>query len=630
MVALGTALFIIATAEADGGYFPTAWGWSVLALAWVAGLALILTERVSFGRLEKALISSLLALIVWTGLSVLWTSDVDATVLEVQRDLVYLVGVLAAVLVLRRRSIACLLAGVLAGIVWVSTQALASRLLPGAGPGAEQLTIGRLSDPIGYFNALGLLAVMGVLLALSFAVHGRHPVGRAAAAAALPILLTTAYFTFSRGAALALGVGLISAFALDRRRLTFLTIGFLVAIPAVAGAWLASREPGLSGVSAARATITDEGGKLAMTLLLLALCSAVITVIATGIAPRVRAPRMLLQGVSAALACAAIGLVTAVVVDHGGPAPLVQDAYHSLNTNPAASTDGQSGLNQRLSSISSVARVDQWRVALREYREHPWLGSGAGTWEQYWQRDRPNGTQVVDAHSLYLETLGQLGWPGLALLLLALAVPLCVAIRARSHPLAAAAFGVYVAYLVRTGIDWDWETPVLTVIALLCGVTLIVSGGDRDQDRRMPLSPGRRRLGLASLVAALTALSLIGLVGNRALADAASRADRADFLGAEASARKAVRWQPWSAEARHQLGRAQAGLGRRREARVQLRRAARMTPDNWEIWYDLGIASSGSQRARAYATAARLNPREQAIEVLRTRGYRLPPHPAAE
>ena len=194
-------------------------------------------------------------------------------------------------------------------------------------------------------------------------------------------------------------------------------------------------------------------------------------------------------------------------------------------------------------------------------------------------RYRPNDTQVRDAHSLYLESLAQLGWPGLALGLLMLAVPVVGAVRARRHPLVAGAFGPYAAYIVHTGIDWDWEVPVVTLIALLWGVALIVAG--RDRDGSLPAVRIGGAWGSAALIASLasvTVCSLIGLVGNRALTQATNHADDGDFLSAEPLARKAARWAPWSAEAVHQLGRSQARLGKRGEGRAQLRRAARRTP----------------------------------------------------
>lgn len=49
-------------------------------------------------------------------------------------------------------------------------------------------------------------------------------------------------------------------------------------------------------------------------------------------------------------------------------------------------------------------------------------------------------------------TLSELGPLGLALLLVALGVPVYVAFKARRHPLVPAAFGAYVACLIQTHI----------------------------------------------------------------------------------------------------------------------------------------------------------------------------------
>ena len=58
----------------------------------------------------------------------------------------------------------------------------------------------RLEEPLTYWNALGVFAAMGALLALGFAARSQSVVARALPAATLPILFSTLYFTFSRGA----------------------------------------------------------------------------------------------------------------------------------------------------------------------------------------------------------------------------------------------------------------------------------------------------------------------------------------------------------------------------------------------------------------------------------------------
>ena len=120
-----------------------------------------------------------------------------------------------------------------------------------------------------------------------------------------------------------------------------------------------------------------------------------------------------------------------------------------------------------------------WHVAWQEARDAPLAGRGAGTFHLSWIEHRPIDASVQDAHSLYLETLAELGVVGLALLLLALAPPLAVALRRASSPAAAAG---YVAFLVHAGADWDWELPAVTVAGLLCGAQLLW-GIAQDPDR---------------------------------------------------------------------------------------------------------------------------------------------------
>ena len=76
--------------------------------------------------------------------------------------------------------------------------ALLTRLFPKQFGVFDQFGGNRLSSPIGYWNALGLLAAIGCLLALGLAARGGVLV-RMAAAASIVVLVLTLYFTFGRG-----------------------------------------------------------------------------------------------------------------------------------------------------------------------------------------------------------------------------------------------------------------------------------------------------------------------------------------------------------------------------------------------------------------------------------------------
>jgi Flp pilus assembly protein TadD len=64
------------------------------------------------------------------------------------------------------------------------------------------------------------------------------------------------------------------------------------------------------------------------------------------------------------------------------------------------------------------------------------------------------------------------------------------------------------------------------------------------------------------------------------------------------------------------LGEAQLAAGRLVEAARSFRAAIRRDPADWESWYELGLATRGRERARALATARRLNPRSPELAEL--------------
>jgi hypothetical protein len=118
-------------------------------------------------------------------------------------------------------------------------------------------------------------------------------------------------------------------------------------------------------------------------------------------------------------------------------------------------------------------RSTYWAVAWGDATAHPVLGSGAGTFADRW---RASGSEqgALDAHSLYLEVLAEVGPVGLALVLAALGMPLVAIVRGRRLPWVPAAGGAYVAFLVHAGLDWDWEMPVVACGGLWIGLALLV------------------------------------------------------------------------------------------------------------------------------------------------------------
>jgi O-antigen ligase len=615
--ALVSGFTVGALGLAGGGYEASSWGWATLALVAAAVAILVALGLPRVGMLEVALLGGLAALCAWALVSAAWSLDGAQAVLESERLLLYVAGTLAVLLAARRRSLPHLLGGVLTAITAVCATALSIRLFPdsvqsgGVAFSADPQAAFKLAEPLGYANALGALAAIGIALALGLAARAATTTGSALAAAPLPVLAPALYLTFGRAAWLALGAGLAAAFVLDPRRLQLVTTVLALAPATAAAVLLASRADGLKSSRTSLAEIESDGRRLALAVALLAVLAAASALALRYADGRVRAGPRLTRSYAAALLVALVAVTAAAILRAGGPIDLATRAYDAFNA-PAA--PAQADVGRRLFSFSGSSRSDYWRVAWDDVQDHPLLGSGAGSYERRWLERRPAPLPVRDAHSLYLETLAELGPLGLLLLVGALAAPLAAALRARSHPLVPAALAAYCCYLVHAAVDWDWEMPAVTLAGLSAGAALLVVARPSDTTRM----PSRRLL--ASALPASFAVSVVtamALVGSRSLEQSTAALDRADSVTAKRQARRAARWTPWASEPWRLLGEAQLAEGDLEGARASFRRGLAEDSRSWELWLDLGLASEGRERLRAFDRASDLNPREPQIQALR-------------
>ncbi len=597
---------------ANGGYFPSEWGLATLGFALVVATVVLVSDAPRPGPTELLFLAGLASLAAWAALSALWSPGAGAPVLEAERGILYLAAAAAAILLVTfRDAIGGLLAGVVAGAVALSLYALATRLAPGHVGGAYDPSSGyQLAEPIGYWNALGIVTALAILLALGFAAHGRAAT-RAAAAAGLVPLFATLFFTFSRGALVALAAGVVVQLALEPRRARFVASSLLLGAPAALGVLQASRLQALTGPGASLTTAQGEGRRLAEALVVLAVV-AVLGAVALHLAERrirlpERAGRVLLAAVVAAAVLGVVGLVAAA----GGPGAVAERARAAFSS-PLPAGDGD--LQRRLLSVSGNGRTEYWRVAGSMARDAPLLGTGAGSFEAHWLRDRPVSFHARDAHNLYLETLAELGPLGLSALLATLALPLLALRRARRFPLGPAAGGALAAYLLHAGVDWDWEIPAVTVPALFCVAVLLVA--DR---REAPVRlTGRRRAFALALIVPVLAVAFVAHVGNRAAAASIDAAASGEPERALDQALRAISWAPWSDEPWQLRGEAELLLNDDAAARKSLTRAIELNPKNWSASLDLAVVSRGEARDSALKRVSRLNPLSPDADVFRT------------
>ena len=521
--------------------------------------------------------------------------------LEAQRGLV-LIGAVVAVLALApARPVRPLLAAVGAAITADCAYALATRLFPARIGNYDPLAVYRLNTPIGYWNGLGVFAAIGAVLALGFAARGTRTVTRAVAAASLLVLVPTIYFTFSRGAWLAFFAGLVVLVALDSRWLQLAGTALCVLPWPALAVLLASRSHALTRQSSILPQAAHDGHRLARALLLFAVVAAAAAIWAQVVERNIAFGRTVRLAFAAVLIAAVLAALGAGMARYGSPPTIARKAYDSFTSSPKSSAN----LNARLFSLSSNRRTALWHVAWQEVKAHPVLGGGAGSYERYYVAHRHDTQSVQDAHSLYLETLAELGPPGLVLLLAMLALPLVAMVRLRRHPLVPVAGAAYAVYLVHAIADWDWELAGVTLAAVLCGLACVLAA---REEREPPAISIRARVGLGAAVTVLGTAALLGLIGNTALGASDSAAQNGNWKSAERHARTAIRWQPWSAAGWQRLGEAQLGAGDRAGAQQSLRRAIAKDPNDWVTWIDLVAAARGQAQTDALVQASRLNP----------------------
>jgi len=607
VVAAAVAAIVTAANASQGAYFSQSWGWVALAFLVPTTVLLILDRVEAPGRLRVAFAALMVALAIWIGLSAVWSISTSASVREVERILVYVAVALAIALVLRRGDGPAVLAGASAGIALVVSYGLATRLAPDHfGSPDDPFNAYRLSRPVGYWNSFGLLAAMGLILVVGVAAHCRRRRYATFASAATPVLVTALYFTFSRGSWIALGFAFAATIVLDPRRVRFLWSLLALAPASAVAVAVASRQDALTTEDPPVVAATREGHRLAWALVVLVIVSAALGWLAHRLADAFPVSRRGRRIVDAALAVGAVVVLGLVLVAAGGPGKAFE---HLRGRFEAAPTSGGPDLNDRLFSASGNGRGDTIAIAWDMASEHAVRGSGAGTFEYVWYQRRPSLMIVRDAHSLYAESLGEIGIVGVVLLAGALVVPLAAAIRGRRRRFTAPTVGAYIAWVTAASLDWHWEMVGVTTTAFLAGSTALLAA-ERGVPVRL-LRPWR-----GGLIVGAVALSLVAtwsLVGNQALFASREAVDRKDWSAAREHGRRARALLFWSAEPDLALGDAAAGLGDRGEAVRNYRDAVEVDPQNWVAWLHLAQVAGGAERSAAYRRVHELNPLEQGL-----------------
>jgi len=645
-VVLGVALatgfgVIVFTATGGTDLAPNTWVEIALAAVGAAcAIALILlgARGPAWGALTVILFAALAAL---TYLSISWSVQPANSWVEANRTLAYLAAFGGAVVLARiapaRWPALVWAVGTVA--VVVSGYALLAKVFPGSLNAADQL--GRLRVPFSYWNATGLMAGLGLPACLwAGARPGASRAVRALTVPAIAVLLTVLILSYSRGALIAVVVGLGAWFVFVPYRLRATLLLALGAIGGIVATGWALSHHAITHDGATLAARTSAGHTFGVVLVATLAGSAVIGLTAAYASDRIALPGPVRRRVGTALvvlvALVPVAAVAGMAASSRGLTGEVSHVWHSLTSASAPQPGNNPG---RIAALGN-SRPLYWSEGLK-VGEHALLaGTGAAGFDTAHTRYSSNTLAVAHAHSFVIETFADFGLIGLAVIL-ALFVAWVRAVmrtlefragrrarapapapdpppangrpqvngqpQANGHPTPpdlhaperAGLFtllAVVVTFGVSSLIDWTWFIPGLAVPALACAGWLAGRGplnqpvGRAAQRRRLSTSPGAAAAGLGIVAATIVAAWFVWqpLHSENDFNGAITAMASGNSTAALADAQSAAAADPVSVEPLWELSGIYSARRNPTAARQELVKAANVQPSNPETWEQLG------------------------------------------
>jgi hypothetical protein len=586
---------VLALSFHGGGFAPGTTALAAFQAAVVTALVIAFSRLPLAGvRGRVLLVGALLAgLALWTLMSAGWSHSGPRALFAYNRVLLYGMAFLVFA-------------------TFARTDARMTRLVYGLAAAITAVCVVFVHDPaspsypVGYWNNLGILAGVGLILCGHLACGARGPrIARVLGAAAVPLLCAALSYSHSLDAAWATAIGACVYVVASRPR--GILAGSLATAPATVVA-LASIDRGHE-LFAARAGF-DAFRTLLLCAALAAACRLCVLPLDTWVRS-IEVPRKAARGAAVVVAAASAAAIAILLISGGGQS-IVREELDRFARSPAVGVT-DSHVPSRAAVHST--RMAPWHVALGRFRAHPSRGDGAGTFEIAWNWQRRVDDKVVNAHSLYLETLGELGWPGLALLagaLIGILTAFALRLRGRERGLYAALLGAGVAWAVHAGVDWSWQMPATTLWLFASGGLALAAPATARRGLRSRRARRRLRVPVA-VGCALLALAPARAIQAEAQLDRSERAALAGSCNtAVPAANAALRKLDGLGDAYRVIASCEIHRHRQGAAITALHDGVAKDPDNWQLWYELALAKAraGLDPRTEARQAQKLNARE--------------------
>ncbi|HEY2353722.1 MAG TPA: O-antigen ligase family protein [Gaiellaceae bacterium] len=610
---LAVALAVFALSYANGGFDATTQAYAGIVAWWALGLGAaigVVSGRFGADRLTVAALGLMTCFAIWTLISMHWASDDGRAYADFNKLSLYVAVLSIAVALVRIVPVGVIAGGAALGLTGIACVSLVSRVFPssfGVQPDTSLLPTlqARLNFPLGYWNGLAIEVALAYPLLLALMTSRRSRVLSTVAALPLPVIAAVMYLAGSRGAFVAAALGMVVYLVLTPRRwpavaaMSVAGVGIVAAVAAIV-----HKKALVNGLMTPNGVA--QGHKAALEIGVICVVVALLWLGLDELGRRFSTPPRKVGIVAAVVAVLLV--IAAVAASH----PVRRfDEFKNNSTRAGRASSTQT--TGHLLTSSGSGRWQFWGAALTEFRAHPLNGGGAGSWEAWWLQHGSLKAFTANAHSLYLETLAELGIVGFLLLFGAV---LCAvwgavrsALRLKSADVAAAA-ACGIAFFGAAAFDWVWQLAGIALVGV--GMLGVALGSHRSERAPTPGGIGAARPALAVVAVAAVIAQFVVLAAGTHLRNSQEAVAAKDGTRARSQALAAKAIEPWSSAPYLQLGLVYEAAGDHARAAQWVGEAIRRSPRDWYLWeVAAGIETEldhVEQAKRDLAEAKRLNP----------------------